>query len=348
MRLLLIALLLAPGSLFAGFVEDWAKLSTMAPMGYVGVFTPAPVQVDGKLDDPAWAKAPWTADFQDIEGTAKPKPRFRTRAKMVWDDKFLYIGVEMEEPHVWATITQHDAVIFQDPDFEVFIDPDGDRQNYYEFEMNALNTGWDLILPKAYIDGGPAKNEWEIPGLKTAVHIQGTINNPADRDQGWTLEIAMPWKVLGEHARQSAPPKEGDVWRISFSRVEWQIDIRDGKYAKVPGTKEDNWVWAPQGIIDMHRPENWGHVRFTRATTPPADFKPQRDPVADRLLAVYYAQKDFFKQHQRWAQSLSDLAILSRADADAVRLRATPTGYEASLSGMRIREDGLLESGRSK
>jgi hypothetical protein len=44
----------------------------------------------------------------------------------------------LESPHVWATLTNHDTVIFQDPDFEVFIDPDGDTHNYYEFEINPL------------------------------------------------------------------------------------------------------------------------------------------------------------------------------------------------------------------
>ena len=51
------------------------------------------------------------------------------------------------------TLTEHDSVIFQDNDFEVFIDPDGDNHNYYEIEINALNTEWDLRLPKPYRDG---------------------------------------------------------------------------------------------------------------------------------------------------------------------------------------------------
>ena len=68
---------------------------------------------------------------------------------MVWDDKYLYFAAEIEEPHVWGTLTQHDSVIFRDNDFEVFIDPNGDTHEYYEFEMNALNTGWDLFLAQA-------------------------------------------------------------------------------------------------------------------------------------------------------------------------------------------------------
>ena len=82
-----------------------------------------PLTIDGRLDDPACATAPWTADFVDIEGTLKPTPRFRTRAKILWDDTSLSIAAELTEPHLWAKLTQHDAVIFQDPDFEVFLDP---------------------------------------------------------------------------------------------------------------------------------------------------------------------------------------------------------------------------------
>ena len=26
--------------------------------------------------------------------------------------------------------------------------------------------------------------------------------------------------------------------------------------------KEDNWVWSPQGLVDMHVPERWGVVQF--------------------------------------------------------------------------------------
>src|SRR5687768_640330 len=106
--------------------------------------------IDGRIDDVAWEQAAWAADFVDIEGSLKPLPRFKTRAKMLWDDDYFYIAAEMEEPHVWGTLTEHDSVIFYDNDFEVFIDPDGDNHNYYEFEINALNTGWDLRLPKPY------------------------------------------------------------------------------------------------------------------------------------------------------------------------------------------------------
>jgi len=235
------------------------------PRGYVCYRAESLVVVDGKLDDVAWRAAPWTEEFVDIEGAIRQRPRFRTRAKMLWDDRYFYIGAQLQEPHVWGTLTRHDSVIFQDNDFEVFIDPDGDNHNYAELELNALNTTWDLRLPKPYRDGGKADDAWEIEGLKTAVHVDGTLNDPHDTDQGWSVEIAIPWPALGKLARVPAPPRDGDQWRANFSRVEWQFRTEGGRYEKVKGTREDNWVWSPQGVVDMHRPEKWGYVQFSTA-----------------------------------------------------------------------------------
>ena len=184
-------------------------LSFPAPKGYVCYRATAPIQIDGRLDEESWKAAPWTDAFVDIQGDVRPRPRFQTRGKMLWDDTYFYVGALLEEPHVWGTLTKHDSVIFQDNDFEIFIDPDGDNQEYYEIEINALNTEWDLFLKKAYRDGGPAINEWEIPGLKTAVHVSGTLNNLKDTDQSWSVEFAIPWKVLAEFAHRPRHPGTG-------------------------------------------------------------------------------------------------------------------------------------------
>jgi hypothetical protein len=327
--------------------EEWrSRMMPIVPRGYVCRFTESPVQIDGKLSDPAWERASWTEDFVDIQGSLKPVPPLRTRAMLLWDEHYLYVAAELEEPHVWATLTNHDAVIFQDPDFEVFIDPDGDTHKYYEFEINALNTGWDLWLDKPYQDAGKAHNEWEIPGLKTAVQIRGTLNNPADTDIGWTVEIAFPWKALSEHARHAGAPAEGEQWRLGFSRVEWHIQVKDGKYHKVPNRPEENWIWSPQGVIDMHRPEMWGLLQFTRkGDEGEASVSPLPGKVARELaLEVYYAQRDFMKEHSRWAGRLADLGVPTMKLPPGIRkpvLKLTPEGY---LCTVRFKEQGRLRN----
>ena len=316
----------------ADYYQAWrAKMQPISPRHYVCEYTETAPQIDGRIEDAAWVGAQWTEDFVDIEGSARPKPALRTRAMMLWDNDYLYVAAEMEEPHVWGTLTEHDSVIFHDPDFEIFIDPDGDSHNYFEFEINALNTGWDLLLPKPYKDGGKADNSFELTGLKTAVHIRGTLNNPADRDKGWSVEIALPWRALEEKANSPTPPRDGDHWRIGFSRVEWQINTGGGKYTKLPNAPESNWVWSPQGVIDMHRPERWGYVQFSRAKA--AAFVPDGAARArDALQEVYYAQRSFRNQHGKWAGTLEELALATAPGAlDVQVLRSTPDGWEAVI-----------------
>jgi hypothetical protein len=233
-------------------------------------------------------------------------------------------------------LTKHDSVIFADNDFEIFIDPDADNQEYYELEINALNTEWDLFLKKAYRDGGPAITTWEVPGLKTAVHVNGTLNQPDDKDGSWTVEFAIPWSVLAKYAHRPTPPRDGDRWRVNFSRVEWDV-TNDGKsYKKVPNKAEHNWVWSPQGAIDMHRPERWGEVLFT--TAKPGQIRFTSDPTIparDYLMGLYRAQRTYRGKNKRWAGSVDDLGLTGTplpAGMSKPQIRLLDQGYEASVT----------------
>jgi hypothetical protein len=323
------------------------------PRGYVAYRAVSPIRIDGRLDDAAWQRASWTEDFVDIEGDLKPKPPLRTRVRMLWDDMYFYIGAELTEPHVWATQAVHDSVIFHENDFEFFIDPNGDNHEYYEFEINALGTYWDLLLPRPYKDGGKPVNNWEIRGLKSAVHVDGTIDDPRDLDRGWTVELAVPWSALGELARTDAPPHDGDQWRVNFSRVEWPLDTRAGIYHPVAGQPEHNWVWTPQHVVDMHRPESWGYVQFSTSAATDVRVAPDRAwPARVWLQRVYYAQRDFEQAHGRFAKTLGELEIPApdAATLRSPRLAVAESLYDASieLSGAtsaerwHIRQDSLV------
>jgi hypothetical protein len=308
------------------------QMAFKTPLGYVCYHTSQPPALDGKLDSPAWARAPWTEEFSDIEGDAKPRPTFRTRAKMLWDDRNLYIGAELEEPNVWATLTKRDSVIFRDNDFEVFMDPDNDGQFYTELEMNALNTVWDLLLARPYRAGGPALVGWDMHDLKTTVHVNGTLNDPSDVDRGWTLEIAIPWDNVFETARTNFPPHDGDQWRINFSRVEWDVEVVDGKYRKLH-RPEHNWVWSPQGVIDMHRPERWGVLQFSTGESGPVPLKPLPG-MKERLLLtqIWDAEHEFRSKNHRLATSLAELGL----NIEGATLATTPDLFEAAIGEYRI------------
>ncbi len=319
-----------------------------APPQYVCYRAPQPLIIDGRLDEPAWKKAPWTEHFVDIEGSIKPKPQFRTQAKMLWDDDYFYVGAELEEPDIWATLTERDSIIFYDNDFELFIDPSGSTHLYYELEINALGTEWDLLLVKPYRDDGPAVHAWDIQGLKTKIFCDGTLNRPGDKDKSWSVEIAMPWKILKECAPEKRPPQAGDRWRVNFSRVEYRVEVKDGKYAKVsdPATgkplPEDNWVWAPTGLIAIHYPELWGFVQFSsRAAGEGQDRFLSRPEEAAKwaLRQVYYKEKAYFLSHGHYTDSLAELNIKTMNVPGyewPPRIEATSNHWGAFIEG----EDG--------
>ncbi len=324
MRICLLAcsLLLLALPVFAGdFPIPQVDFATWQPLAYPCLKTETPPVIDGKLDDAAWDRASWTEEFVDIEGDLKPKPRFRTQVKMLWDDEYFYVAADMEEPHLWGTLTERDAVIYHDNDFEIFIDPDGDTHNYYELEINALGTVWDLLLTRPYRDGGHAVDSWDIAGLMSAVHLDGTLNDPSDTDRGWSVEIAMPWKVLEECARHGGPPKDNRPWRINFSRVQWRLDVDGNGYTKSIDQStgkpfpENNWVWSPQGLVAMHYPEMWGFVAFIPELPP--ELLAEHPEITDGsrvnrrsihpIRLHYYAQKRYQAEHGRYCKDLNEL-----------------------------------------
>ncbi len=271
------------------------------PQTYVAYKTTEAIIIDGKADESVWKKAKWTNNFIDIEGDKTPK--YQTNVKMLWDENYYYILAKIKEPHIWANITKRDEIIFYNNDLEVFIDPDGDTHNYYELEINALNTAWDLFISKPYREkNSPVLNDWNYTGLKSAITIDGTLNNPKDTDKSWTLEIAIPFKDLRTSYRQNNVPSD-QFYRVNFSRVNWDYQLNDGKYERKKGEDgqflhEYNWVWSPTGVVNMHLPENWGYVYFSsKEVDSNVVFSiPQDDKVKWKMYAQYRKLKNHFKK----------------------------------------------------
>ncbi len=263
------------------------------PKTYTAFYTNEDFYIDGVDNEKTWKEAIWSSNFTDIEGIKEPK--YRTRIKMAWSSEYFYVFAKMEEPHVWGDLKQRDTVIFYNNDFEVFIDPDGDTHNYYELEINALNTVWDLFLTKPYRNGGKVLDSWDIQGLKSAVNIEGSINNPLDQDVGWAIEIAIPWSVIVEASNSSNAPVN-KFWRVNFSRVNWDFDLIGDKYYRKKDSDnaylpEYNWVWSPQEVINMHEPERWGYVYFSdKSNSNGFQFKVPKEEKLKRKMYEYYRQ----------------------------------------------------------
>ncbi|KAL3763596.1 hypothetical protein ACHAW5_009597, partial [Stephanodiscus triporus] len=317
--------------------------------------------IDGDLDKAFWNDVEWTEDFVDI--ATESRPRFRTRAKMRWDDDFLYIGRRClavswrslsewgarEETDVWGTLTEHNSVIFHDNDFEIFVDAEGSNHNYKEFEINSLGTTWSLLLNKPYDDGGGFDME---PQIRSAVKVfpNGVINQPAIRNTHWTIEVALPISKLIERNPLAKRPADGVFWRVNFSRVQWGVGTTaDGRYEKrpfcqscaTPGSAvEDNWVWSKQGEVAMHLPERWGILQFQSEQQSDAEVGLYfaEWPSRCAAMAIYYAMKAY---HGKTGVYVSDIGALKQyskppftmiEEAHDIAINLTANGYEASVT----------------
>lgn len=252
--------------LWANHDSPFGMYDTIIPKSYNVNFSHLPIKIDGKMNDAAWKKASWTDWFVDIEGDLKPKPLLDTRVKLLWDSQYLYIATVLKEPHLWATLLNHDDIIYRDHDFEVFIDPNNDENQYFEIEINTLGTVMDLLMHKSYKNGGPMDMSWNTEGLQSAIQYKGTLNDNRDIDKGWTLEMAIPYACLKRPGRNYLPTLN-QPWRINFSRVEWTLQNEGNSYVKKLNDNgkpipEFNWVWSPMGLINMHVPNRWGYLYF--------------------------------------------------------------------------------------
>jgi hypothetical protein len=255
--------------------------------------TAQPIQPNGRLDAAAWQRAEWSPRFVDMV-TGEPGI-YGTSAAALWDDDNLYVAFRIEEPFVSAGVSDRDGLVFLENDVEVFVDG-GDC--YYEFEINALGTIYEVfyIWQDAYLErsefrapefdvmarnalsfGGDydrdgatfwkgrhprglrwAFRNWDFPGLRAAVAVEGAINDPAVVDRGWTVELALPWKGMGPlSAGRSLPPRDGDVWRIFFGRFE---ALRTSGIEVKP---HPAMAWNRHGVYDTHLPECFTYVHFS-------------------------------------------------------------------------------------
>jgi hypothetical protein len=261
---------------------------------YTAQRTAGPIHIDGKLDEPSWKFAAASPRFVDI--IAGGRAIHDTRASVLWDDEYLYVAYRVEEPFVHAKFTRHNDFIYQDNDVECFI---AGPHAYYEFEINAFNTCYEVFfvwqdtfeasglskLPEFqraklvpfngvgftnHVRGGRLGNfNHALPGLRTAVHIDGTINDDTDRDRGWTVELAFPWQSLKWLATdgRALPPGNGDTWRMDFSRF--------NTYKEAPPAKDSGgWFWTRHGVWDSHIPECFACITFSTNSVRLAEASP--------------------------------------------------------------------------
>lgn len=212
-----------------------------------------PIGIDGRLDETEWQDAAFTEPFVKYkDGTAMG---LATRAKFLWDEACLYIGFECEDPDVWATMKNRDDHLWEGEVVEILCDPDGDGSDYFEVQVNPLNTVLDLLMDKPYSIGGNADLSWDLAGFRSAIGVEGSLNDVADTDTMWICETALPFGELAFTAPSMAfPPAAGDSWRILVTRYD---------YERTGDRTVEVSSWNQTDSRGFHVPEKFGRIVFS-------------------------------------------------------------------------------------
>lgn len=210
----------------------------------------ADLTLDGDLREPVWQKAAVAGPFV-ISSSGQPE-RERTVVRIWYDDTALYLGWTCTDRDIQATFTARDSRFWEEEVAEFFVTT-GDLTRYFELQWNPLGGEFDAIITNELDPQGVSRKftgDWSYTakGMRSAVRVQGTVGNSADRDEQWQVEVVIPFADLGVSA-----PKSGDVWRANFYR------FNRGKDQPAEGVS-----WTPTLLPGFHQPTRFGQLEFGR------------------------------------------------------------------------------------
>jgi hypothetical protein len=213
------------------------------------------MKIDGLLNEPAWEKAP-TLDFHIPVTHATPQSL--SYGKVLWDDRYLYVGIKALDKDIWGYHTERDSPTCNEDVLEVFLKPREDQGAYYNFEINPLGTVYDAYNVKRGA-GGPDDHrwyQWNCEGLLVGIEIKGTLNKWDDIDEYWCLEVAIPF--AGLPSLEGNVPKPGDTWGFHLARYDYSVYLDDG--VELSSTARFK---TAEGSF-FHRHEEWQTLKFQR------------------------------------------------------------------------------------
>ena len=219
----------------------------------------APPVLDGKLDDAQWSQAQTTGPF--VQTMSGAPGAFQASARVLYDELRLYVGYEVKDDYLKSTFTKPDDHLWEQDCVELMVDPDGDGKNYFEIQVAPTAVVFDTRYdsrrkPQPFGDMG-----WSSTA-NAKVELDGKVNDDGD-DEGYTVELAIPWSAFAAGATPATPPAAGATWRMNF----FVMDSRE-KGQRAVG-------WSPPLIGDFHTLDRYGRVVFPQAASAAADTAQQ-------------------------------------------------------------------------
>lgn len=171
------------------------------------VKTDTPPRLDGRLDDPAWARAAVLSEFTQADPHEGAAPSEKTVVSLLYDTDYLYLGIrafDSAPEQIVAKERQRDIQMDGDDTIAIALDPFHERRRGYYFQINPLANRLDgLISPDTNTDEGRLVPNFDWDGIWYAEAVMD--------EQGWTAEVAIPMKTV------SFDPAN-DTWGFNIER----------------------------------------------------------------------------------------------------------------------------------
>jgi hypothetical protein len=214
------------------------------------VQTKRPPSLDGSLDDPIWSFANTTRAFVETrKGGIAP---IQASAKLLWDRRYLYVGVDVHDALLRASHTERDAHLWEQDCVELMIDPDGDGKNYFEIQVSPRGVVFDTRYDARRVPQPFGHTDWDSH-IRVGVSQDGTLDDK-EADAGYTVEVAIPWQAFSLGGKPVAPPAIGDEWRANL----YVMDLIEDRQQAA--------AWSSLGIGDFHVPRRFGILAFEGPT----------------------------------------------------------------------------------
>jgi len=206
---------------------------------------PDKIRVDGNGDDKAWQNATPITDFRLWRTFGAPAES--TSVRICYDDENLYALFECSDPDVCVLHRGRDVRIWESDCVELFLQPDAANPIYYEFEISPLGDIFDARFVNTGSGGFQRWAQWDCR-IRTAVRVDGTVNEWKDKDKGYTVELAIPLEAFAETIE--GRPLEGQTWRFAAVRVDVSVTLSQDQRSSTANVPEGD-IHSKEGYFAL-------------------------------------------------------------------------------------------------
>jgi hypothetical protein len=214
----------------------------------IASFTKSEMNIDGLLTETIWQKTQSVFLRENKSGQKLTDSTYSTRVQTAYDQDNLYIAFICKDPDIWGKFTERDQHLWTEEAVEVFIDTDTIPNTYVEIEVSPNNILFDSYIVDPVDIDITATKEFDLKGIRTAVSVDGSVNDENDLDRRWTVEISIPLKELVDEDYLIVPGST--EWRTNFYRIE-----------RKRGGESTGYAWSPTGAR-FHKPAAFGLLGF--------------------------------------------------------------------------------------